>query len=165
MDVAVNRVTNGTIVARTARRRVRFGAFVLVMALLVQFAAGMVVNLFVQIPAHHPGSSPSEYFGGSAQSVFWAITGSGEPFLIFHAAWGLLLVLRGLGLVFETRGLGRRAITVLALLGFLLTLGAGFNGASFLDFNEDYSSMIMATLFALAMASYASILFLVPGEG
>ena len=54
------------------------------------------------------------------------------------------------------------------MLGFLLILGSGFNGASFLDFNEDFSSMIMATLFALAVLCYASLLFILadgPQEG
>lgn len=148
-----------------ARQGIRSGALVLLVGLLVQFLAGMLVNLFVQIPDHHPGSQPSEYFAGSFQSVLWAITGSGTPTLIFHAAWGLLLVLRSLAMVVEARSMRRRAITVAAVLGFLLILGAGFNGASFLDFGEDFSSMIMATLFALATLCYATILFLLAGEG
>jgi hypothetical protein len=37
------------------------------------------------------------------------------------------------------------------VLGAVAVLGAGFNGASFLDFNEDFSSMIMVSLFAIAL--------------
>jgi hypothetical protein len=44
------------------------------------------------------------------------------------------------------------------VLGFLFIVGAGFKGASFLDFNEDFSSMIMATLFAAALLCYVGIL-------
>ena len=40
-------------------------------------------------------------------------------------------------------------------------LGAGFNGASFLDFGENFSSMIMTLLFTLAMLCYGAILYLV----
>ena len=40
-----------------------------------------------------------------------------------------------------------------AVLGGATILGAAFNGASFLDFNQDYSSMILAGLFALALGS------------
>ena len=34
-------------------------------------------------------------------------------------------------------------------------LAAGFNGGSFLNYNEDFSSMIMAGFFAAAVACYA----------
>lgn len=148
-----------------ARRRLRGATFGLVLGLLIQFLAGIWVNLFVTIPGAHPGSKPSEYFSGSFQSVVWAITGSGLPALVFHAAWGLILVLGGVSLAFQARRLHRRSVTVIAVLGFLFVLGAGFNGASFLDFNEDFSSMIMATLFALAMLCYVSILFILAGDG
>jgi hypothetical protein len=36
----------------------------------------------------------------------------------------------------------------------------GFNGASFLDFNHNTSSLIMSLLFALAMLSYIAVLAL-----
>ncbi len=143
-------------------RRLRGATFGFLVALLVQYLAGMLVNLFVTVPAGHAGSNPSEYFSGSFQSVVWAITQSGLPLLVFHAAWGLLLVLGALALVVRARAMRRRAVTVLAVLGFLFVLGAGFNGASFLDFAEDVSSMIMATLFALAMLCYVALLYLVP---
>lgn len=41
--------------------------------LLAQFVLGMAYNLFVTIPAHHPGAHPSNYLTGSAQSIGWAI--------------------------------------------------------------------------------------------
>ncbi len=147
------------------RRRLRRATFGLLIGLLVQFLAGMLVNLFVQIPDSHPGSNPSEYFSGSFQSVVWAITGSGLPALVFHAVLGLLLVLGSLSLIIQARAIKRRSVTVGGVLGFLFTLGAGFNGASFLDFREDFSSMIMATLFALATLCDVAILFVLAGEG
>ena len=150
------------------RRRVRGATLGFLFALIVQFLAGMWVNLFVSIPDAHPGARPDEYFSGSVQSVAWAITQSGLPALVFHAVLGLLLVGGGASLIVQVRPLHRRSLTAAAVLGFLLVLGAGFNGASFLDFGENVSSMIMATLFALALACYVSILFILaddrPGE-
>lgn len=146
-------------------RRLRGSAFGILVGLTIQFLAGMWVNLFVKIPDVHPGAKPPEYFAGSAQSVVWAITGSGLPALVFHAVWGLLLVLGSLSLAVQARRVQRRSVTVAAVLGFLLILGAGFNGASFLDFGEDFSSMIMATLFALALLCYGSVLFLLADTG
>jgi hypothetical protein len=129
----------------------------LIIALIAQFLVGMLVNLFVTIPDSHPGSQPTEYFAGSFQSVTWAIS-SGPGLLVAHVVLGLLLGIGSLALIVRIRALGRRRLTVAAVLGFLLVVGAGDNGASFLDFNEDYSSMIMATLFAAALLSYVGIL-------
>jgi hypothetical protein len=129
----------------------------LIIALIVQFLLGMLVNLFVTIPDSHPGSQPTEYFSGSAQSVTWAIS-SGPGLLVAHVVLGLLLGVGSLALIVRVRALGRRRLTVMAVLGFLFIVGAGFNGASFLDFNEDFSSMIMATLFAAAVLCYVGIL-------
>jgi hypothetical protein len=44
-------------------------------------------------------------------------------------------------------------------LGALFILGAAFNGVSFLNFNDDLSSMIMAVLFAAALACSVVVLF------
>ncbi len=49
-----------------------------------------------------------------------------------------------------------RAETALALLGGLAVIGAGFNGASFLSYGKAFSSMIMAGLWAVALACYVA---------
>jgi hypothetical protein len=78
--------------------------------------------------------------------------------LATHAALGLFLVLVALhvlALAIRTR---RPATTIAAALGAGFIVGAGFNGASFLDFNDNTSSLIMALLFALATLSYIAVL-------
>jgi hypothetical protein len=45
-------------------------------------------------------------------------------------------------------------------LGALCILGAGFNGGSFLDYNANLSSYLMALLFAAAVLCYGVILTL-----
>ena len=42
----------------------------------------------------------------------------------------------------------------MTLLGALAIVGAGFNGASFLNYGHAFSSMSMAGLWALALACY-----------
>jgi len=32
---------------------------------VIQVAIGIVVNLYVTVPAHHPGAHPANYFSGS----------------------------------------------------------------------------------------------------
>lgn len=53
----------------------------LVGALLLVFdqaASGIGVNLYVSVPAHHPGAHPSNYVAGSHHSVVWAV-GNAHP--------------------------------------------------------------------------------------
>jgi len=39
---------------------------IMIAAPLAQFVLGMAANLFVTIPAHHPGASPKNYLAGPA---------------------------------------------------------------------------------------------------
>ena len=46
------------------------------------------------------------------------------------------------------------------MFGWVGTVGAGFNGGSFLNYHEDFSSMLMATGFAVATIAYVFTLYL-----
>jgi hypothetical protein len=121
--------------------------------LLIQYLLGMVVNLFVALPARHPGAGASDYVTGSASGLAWAIS-DGPAWAAAHAAFGMALALAGLAAIALTWRRGSRLATVTSVLGALAILGAGFNGASFVDYGHDFSSMIMAGLWALALACY-----------
>jgi len=54
---------------------------------------------------------------------------------------------------------GRGSLLWTGILGFIGVLGAGFNGGSFLNYHEDFSSMLMAVGFALAVGCCATMLF------
>ena len=153
----------GAVRARRERRNraARGWAFGLLVALLVQFGLGMYVNLFATISLNHPGHGANDFFAGSYHSVAWAETSPHAPLILaFHAGLGLLLVLGSLWLaVLAIRG--RRAGFVwAAVLGALFILGAGFNGASFLNYNKDANSYVMALLFAAAVLCYIVLLAL-----
>lgn len=45
-----------------------------------------------------------------------------------------------------------------------LVIGAGFNGASFVDFNHNVSSLLMALLALGALSCYLVVLYLLPGR-
>lgn len=126
--------------------------------LIVQFLLGMAVNLFVTIPTNHPGANAPEYFSGVAQSVTWAIL-HGHILLIIHASLGLLLVLNALGLLIASIRARARDLIWITSFGLFGVLGAGFNGGSFLNYNQDFSSMLMAAFFAIAVVAYAVGLF------
>jgi len=126
--------------------------------LIIQFLLGMAVNLFVTIPPNHSGANPPEYFGGVVTSVTWAIL-HGGLWLTLHTAWGLVLVVSALGALVQAIRLGGGGRITLSVLGFIGVLGAGFNGGSFLNYNQNFSSMLMAIGFALSMSAYIALLF------
>ena len=131
-------------------------------ALVAQFLLGMATNLFVQVPLHHPGANPPEYFSGVAQSVTWAILHGPSIWLLLHAVWGLLLVIFGFRLLYQAIRSRHRPTIITAVIGALAMLSAGFNGGSYLNYHEDFSSMIMASFFAIAVTAYVVGLFALP---
>jgi hypothetical protein len=135
--------------------------FAACLLLLAQFLLGMAVNLYVIIPTHHPGAHASNYFAGVASGVAWVIP-HGSGWLAAHAAFGLALVLAAFASLFLRRGREwrSRSYTTMSVIGALAILGAGFNGASFLNYGQAFSSMIMAGLWALALACYLTCLYL-----
>ena len=139
----------------TPSPRLRGLTIVILFLLAAQFLLGMAVNLFVTIPTNHPGFHPPEYFSGVFQSVRWAITSSGSLLLILHAILGLLLVVLALVLLVSAIVRRSRGWIVVSIIGLIGVLGAGFNGGSFLNYNEDFSSMLMALGFILAMMTYS----------
>lgn len=126
----------------------------------IQFLLGMAVNLFVTIDPNHPGAHPAEYFSGVARNVVWAIVNGPSILLVLHAVLGLILVLGAVGLIVRAIRLRSRAMIVVTVIGGLAVLGAGFNGGSFLNYHEDFSSMLMASFFAIAAVAYEVGLFL-----
>jgi hypothetical protein len=147
--------------ASTRQLRISF-LFALVM-LIAQFLLGMAVNLFVKVPTDHPGSNPPEYFSGVAQSVTWAIL-HGDLLLAVHAGFGLVLVIAAIGTLMQAIAARRRSIVISSVVGFIGVLGAGFNGGSYLNYHEDFSSMIMATGFAIAVVAYSAGLYIAAGD-
>src|ERR1022692_162894 len=82
-----------------------------------------------------------------------------EGWLAMHAALGLLLVVGSVE--FIVAAARSRSATWLwaSIAGAAFIIGAGFNGASFLVFGKDYSSLIMAGLFGLSLSSYVLGIF------
>lgn len=128
---------------------------------LIQAGLGMVVNLYVAIPANHPGAQASDYLTGSLSSIGWAIS-HGALSLAVHASLGLALAVLAVWVAVRAAVLRRRAVAGWLILAALLTIGAGFNGASFLDYNVNVSSLIMALLAFGALLCYTAAIYLAP---
>jgi hypothetical protein len=143
-----------------ARRGLRVRAIVLILLLIVQFFLGMISNLFVSIPDSHPGANPSNYFAGVVKSLGWVITSGLSIWLILHVILGMVLVLGAVEFIIVSVRSHNTTWVWASIAGASFIAGAGFNGASFLAFNRDYSSLIMSGLFALGLASYVLGLYL-----
>jgi hypothetical protein len=114
----------------------------------------MGVNLFATVPKDHPGANPPEYFSGVAVNVTWAIL-HGPFWLVLHSSLGLLLVAAAVSILVQAVRSRTRWRIVTASFGLFGVLGARFNGGSYLNYHEDFSSMLMAGGFAIAVASYS----------
>ena len=143
-------------------RELRQGYLGALITLVAQFLLGMVTNLFVDIPRNHPGANPPEYFSGVAGNVIWAIFHGPSLWLAAHAILGLLLVAFGFRLLVPAIRSHHRPTAITAIVGAIAMLGAGFNGGSFLNYHEDFSSMIMASFFAIAVIAYVVGLSAIP---
>lgn len=145
--------TEHTVSSRPWLFRPRPLTFLMLLLLGVQFFVGIVTNLYVQVPAQHPGTNAGEYFSGVVQGVGWAVT-QGPLALQIHAILGLLLLLTALLLIvvaYTTRGRVWKIVTPIGAVGIL---GAGFNGASFINYGHDFSSLLMASGFLIALVAY-----------
>jgi hypothetical protein len=120
--------------------------------LLAQYLLGMVVNFYVDLPASHPGAGASNYFSGAADGLAWLIS-NGPAWASAHAALGMALAASALAAIVLARRSGT-ASRATSIVGALAVIGAGFNGTSFLNYGHDFSSLIMAGLWALALACY-----------
>jgi hypothetical protein len=121
--------------------------------LLIQYLLGMIVNLYVVVPGRHPGAGASDFFSGTAAGLAWLIT-DGPPWAAAHAALGMAIAAAALAaIVLAWRG-GSTGGRTMAVTAALAVIGAGFNGASFVTYGHAFSSMIMAGLWALALACY-----------
>lgn len=112
-------------------------------AVVVQYALGIWVNLYVTVPARDQG-------GGFLTAIGRALA-NGPVALGIHAGLGLLLVLGSISLVVRSVLSRNRALIVLSALFLLALLGAASSGASFVDSGRDSASASMAMLTGVAL--------------
>ena len=116
--------------------------------LIVQFALGMGVNLYVTLPAAgHPGHA--SWFGNGT-------------LLALHAALGIFLILAAIFVLVRSIMARNATIIVTSAAGLVAILLAAFFGSGFTDKLTDGYSIGMALAFAVALACYAIGLFAAP---
>jgi hypothetical protein len=149
----MQKTSSRSITIRTTPATLHTIAGIILLLLAIQFFVGIVINLYVQIPATHPGTQSSNYFAGVVQGVVWAL-GHGTWSLVVHVALGLLLVLASFLLIGFAIAFRQRPWIIISLTGCAGIAAAGFNGASFMNYGHDFSSLLMSSGFLLATISY-----------
>ena len=135
---------------RTERRQadLRPANLAALIVLIVQFALGMGVNLYVTLPAAgHPGHA--SWFGNGA-------------LLALHAALGMILIIGAIFVLVRAIMARNATLIVTSAAGLVAILLAAFFGSGFTDKLTDGYSIGMALAFAVALACYAIGLFASP---
>jgi hypothetical protein len=126
----------------------RGNTFGVLAMLIVQFAIGIVVNLYATIPAKDRGSG---IFGAIGRALT-----NGPASLAAHAGLALLIVLAAVALVVRSIVTRHTASIVLSAIGLAAIVSAAFNGARFVaDGGPANASLAMALSTAVAMLCYA----------
>jgi hypothetical protein len=112
-------------------------------ALLVQFAVGMWVSLYVTVPARDQG-------GGEFAAIGRALA-NGPAALAVHAGLGLVILLGSVALVVRAIAARQPFFIVTTAVSLLAVLGATGSGAAFVNSGQDGASLSMALLTALAL--------------
>jgi hypothetical protein len=129
----------------------RQASLAILIVLIVQFALGISVNLYVTLPAAgHPGH------------VSWFGNG---PLLALHAALGMFLVLSAIFVLIRAIMARNGTLIVTSAAGLVAILLAAFFGSGFTDKLTDGYSFGMAIAFAVALACYAIGLYAASARG
>jgi len=132
---------------------IRRGAIVLVCGFAAQFIFGMLLNLFVTIPDVHPGAGGANYFAADVKALGWGLS-FGDGWALFVHVIVALVLTAGCAVLFivalRPAGRGWRWFTGVSAM---TAIGAVFNGLSFIDYGHDFSSMIMAGCWLVAVGS------------
>lgn len=125
--------------------------------LVLQFVVGMVLDLFIELPKVHPGTTGG-YFSQVANGFSWALT-SGGVALSLHVGIASVLVLGALAtLGFAIAGRSKAWI-IAASFGLLGVALAWLNGIEFINTGLDKHSLAMAMAFMIALISYGAGLY------
>ena len=129
---------------QTERRRMLDRALNSILVVVaVQFFLGMWVNLFGSFP---PNNS-------TAQA---AVSFTGDPALIAHIVFGIMLFVGGLFVLFLSLKDVWRPVRVFALVGVVATVVTGVFGLSFVysGYGDNVASFAMAIGFAAILTTY-----------
>ena len=134
--------------AQTSRlARIRTSSLGTVAMLILQFILGIIYNLY--------GTAPT-----STKSVGLF----SSPDLALHVILGVLLVIAAIGQLVRAIGVRHRLTIWLSAVGLVAILAAGFAGLGFTGNGAAGASLGMSLAFAVALACYVVLVFVLPSS-
>jgi hypothetical protein len=150
MSGLTRRPPSPTAAGRHARLRhsadLRTVCLTTLIALVVQFVLGMILNLYATVPS-------SDAHAGYLQEIL-----NGPAYLTVHVLLGIALICAAVLLLIRAISGGNRAIASLAATGLAAILGAFAAGEIFVRNGQDDASLWMAILTGAALMSYIGAL-------
>jgi hypothetical protein len=125
-------------------RSLRTTGMFLLGALIIQYALGMYVNLFVSFPQN------------STDGQLWEFAWS-QPSLAAHIILAVLILGAAITLCARSIWSKDRRWIIASIIGLVAILAAGASGASFIPTQANAYSYSMALMFLVAILSYAWI--------
>lgn len=123
-------------------------------ALVLEYVLGVIVNLYVTVPAADRGAGIGPAIGRAVAN--------GPAALAIHAVLGLLLVVAAVALVVRSITARLRLVSAASVVALLCVAGAAASGASFVGSGTAGASLGMAVLTGAALLCYLAILFALP---
>jgi hypothetical protein len=127
---------------------------------VLQFILGMTLNLFVNLPKAHPGTTGG-YGSRAIHGYGWALTNGGGIALTIHAwiALGMLAAAIAI-LVFAIKSRVKSWI-IAASIGLVFIISAFINGLNFINLGgHNANSMAMAISYIVAFSTYGIGLYI-----
>lgn len=149
--MSVQAGTATTVVSATAPRRVarlRRSSLVAFVLLVIQYALGMYVNLYVTIPRADHGRDMG------------SVIANGPAMLSVHGALGLLLTLAALGTLVQAILLRHAGAIVLGAVALFAMGFASVAGSAFASSGQASESMAMAVMTGVGLLGYGLIIYL-----
>ncbi|MBX4199427.1 hypothetical protein KW789_00855 [Candidatus Saccharibacteria bacterium] len=129
----------------------------LLLMLIVQFVLGMVLDLFVELPKNHAGTS-GDFISRAWHGFIWAVSSGGGIVLTLHVIVAIGLILGSIGLVIRAAILRNRFWLAISIVGALGIFVALTNGLAFIGYGNDVNSFVMAMGFIVAAVAYSPAL-------
>lgn len=133
----------------------RRAAFSMAILLLIEFALGIGINLYVTLPGKDAGGNVGTGFGHTVAN--------GPASVAVHTILGLLLVVNAVVILVRAWRAGSLVVTLLAGVGALSLVGAAVSGSAYVGNGHSAASLGMAMAWAVGMLAYLVVLFLLGG--
>jgi hypothetical protein len=122
--------------------RVRMASLGAVTMLIIQYVLGMIYNLY-----------------GTAPTATKSIGLFSSPVLALHVIMSILLLIAAVMLLVRAIGAGHGLTTLMSAVGLIGIVAAGFAGLAFTSKGSTGASIGMAIAFAVSLACYVVIIF------